>query len=114
MGRFIHFISTLFYVFLAGIILALSIVPLTELETSGVISQKVPTGIQRMYQVANSYHLVSGYGLFRVMTGDGGRPELIIEGSNDVKTWKPYIFRYKPDDLYKAPRFNSKFFLFDS
>lgn len=63
-----------------------------------------------MYSVANKYHLMSGYGLFRVMTGDGGRSELIIEGSDDIRAeiWKPYHFRYKPGDLYQAPRFNSK------
>jgi len=36
------------------------------------------------------------------MTGVGGRPEVIIEGSNDLKEgWKEYDFLYKPGNLYR-------------
>ncbi len=34
------------------------------------------------------------------------RQELHIEGSYDGKTWYAYRFRYKPNDVYQAPRFN--------
>ena len=33
------------------------------------------------------------------MTGVGGRPEVIVEGSNDQKKWKAYEFLYKPGKL---------------
>jgi hypothetical protein len=46
-------------------------------------------------------HLVSGYGLFAVMTTT--RPEIIVEGSNDGQTWQSYEFRDKPGDLRRAP-----------
>ncbi len=49
------------------------------------------------------FHLVNRYGLFAVMTTT--RPEIIIEGSNDQKTWRPYEFRYKPGDLSRRPGF---------
>ena len=31
------------------------------------------------------------------------RPEISIEGSNDSVDWQPYIFRYKPGPLNRAP-----------
>ena len=31
------------------------------------------------------------------------RPEISIEGSNDGAEWQPYIFRYKPGPLNRAP-----------
>lgn len=39
------------------------------------------------------------------MTGVGGRPEVIIEGSNDMKDWKEYHFLYKPGNLTERPVF---------
>jgi hypothetical protein len=41
------------------------------------------------------------YGLFAVMTTS--RIELVIEGSNDGRTWRPYEFRYKPGRLDRRP-----------
>ncbi len=35
------------------------------------------------------------------------RPEIVIEGSDDRTTWKPYEFRWKPGDLSRPPRFNT-------
>ena len=43
------------------------------------------------------------------MTGVDGRPELVIEGSNNLETgWKEYHFVYKPGKLNEAPKFLSK------
>jgi hypothetical protein len=41
------------------------------------------------------------YGLFAVMTTS--RIELVIEGSNDGRTWSAYEFRYKPGRLDRRP-----------
>jgi len=46
-------------------------------------------------------HSFNSYGLFAHMTVS--RPEIIIEGSNDGKTWLPYEFKYKPGDIHRAP-----------
>ncbi|HTL29499.1 MAG TPA: lipase maturation factor family protein [Tepidisphaeraceae bacterium] len=46
---------------------------------------------------------VNSYGLFRVMTRQ--RPEIIVEGSADGETWKPYIFKWKAGPLDRAPGF---------
>lgn len=62
--------------------------------------------IEKSYIMLEPYHLTNSYGLFRRMTGVGGRPELIIYGSMDGKTWQEYILPYKPQDLSRAPRFN--------
>lgn len=37
------------------------------------------------------------------MTGVGGRPELIISGSNDLEKWHEYTFNYKPGNLASPP-----------
>ena len=47
----------------------------------------------------------NSYGLFSVMTTK--RPEIIIEGSNDGVNWKPYHFRWKPDEPDRRPRFTT-------
>ena len=118
-GRIIHSMMTMFYIIICAAILAISIVPLAELDTTGYhMKSSVPIEIRHWYHNAQHYHLVSSYGLFRTMTGDGGRPELIIEGSNNanaadgsVGDWRPYYFRYKPVDLYRAPTFLGKMFI---
>jgi lipase maturation factor 1 len=61
-----------------------------------------PESIQQLYGVVEPFQLVSGYGLFRVMTKS--RPEIIIEGSADGVEWQPYEFKWKPGDLHQPPR----------
>ncbi len=46
---------------------------------------------------------INGYGLFRHMTTS--RPEIIIEGSDDGRDWRPYAFKWKPGDLNRPPGF---------
>jgi hypothetical protein len=46
---------------------------------------------------------LNDYGLFAIMTTD--RPEILVEGSRDGETWRPYRFRWKPGDLDRRPRF---------
>ena len=48
-----------------------------------------------------SFRIVNGYGLFRVMTKD--RDEIVIEGSADGIDWLPYEFKWKPGDVMRAP-----------
>ena len=44
-------------------------------------------GVRRAYEAVDRYQLVNSYGLFRRMTGVGGRPEVVIEASMDRVTW---------------------------
>src|SRR5205823_2224920 len=48
------------------------------------------------------FRFANRYGLFAVMTP--ARYEIEFQGSLDGKTWTPYPFRYKPQDLAEAPR----------
>jgi lipase maturation factor 1 len=47
------------------------------------------------------FRIAYRYGLFAVMTH--GRYEIEFQGSRDGKTWIAYPFRYKPQDVMKAP-----------
>ncbi len=64
---------------------------------------KVPDFIKKAFGHMQSFQLVGNYGLFAVMTTT--RPEIIIEGSADGKTWRAYSFHWKPGPLDRAPRF---------
>lgn len=48
------------------------------------------------------FHLVNRYGLFAIMTT--ARYEIVIEGSEDGKTWKEYLCWYKPSEITRRPR----------
>jgi lipase maturation factor 1 len=45
--------------------------------------------------------IANRYGLFAVMTP--ARYEIELQGSADGRTWQPYAFRYKPQDLDEPP-----------
>jgi len=51
-------------------------------------------------RVLSPFRLVSSYGLFAVMTTE--RYEILFFGSEDGVRWKPFTFRYKPDDPEKS------------
>jgi predicted DCC family thiol-disulfide oxidoreductase YuxK len=59
--------------------------------------------VQKIASFFAPYQLVGSYGLFAVMTKTRG--EITVEGSRDGKEWKAYVFRYKPGDLKRRPRF---------
>ncbi len=47
----------------------------------------------------DSLEVINSYGLFAVMTTT--RPEIVLEGSNDLVHWTEYSFRFKPGDVHK-------------
>ena len=53
-------------------------------------------------RILELYHVASVYGLFANMTH--ARYEIEFQGSLDATNWTAYPFRYKPQDLKKAPR----------
>jgi lipase maturation factor len=75
----------IFYVTMAELIWMFSPLPLPT----------APVAALEPFRIANRY------GLFGVMTR--GRYEIEFQGSDDGKTWVAYPFRYKPQDLDKAP-----------
>ncbi|XP_031567150.1 lipase maturation factor 2-like, partial [Actinia tenebrosa] len=81
-------------------IFAISLVPYTDIDYA--TQQKVWPLIKRLKHKTDYLELVHAYGLFRSMTGVGGRPEVIVEGSNSLEgPWKEYDFLYKPGILDK-------------
>jgi hypothetical protein len=60
-----------------------------------------PRPLAAIYLRVEPFHIVNGYGLFRVMTKE--RNEIVIEGSADGVTWQPYEFKWKPGDVMRAP-----------
>jgi lipase maturation factor 1 len=63
-----------------------------------------PAIAQTVDSIFEPLHMVSGYGLFAVMTTQ--RDEIVIEGSSDGADWREYEFRYKPGDLGRRPPWN--------
>ena len=68
-----------------------------------LVDQQPPQWVNDFTNFVRPTHAFNSYGLFRVMTKT--RPEIIIEGSLDGSTWRPYSFRYKPTDPGQSPRF---------
>jgi hypothetical protein len=62
-----------------------------------------PGWLVRALDAAGALRSVNTYGLFAIMTTR--RPEIIIEGSDDGATWKPYEFKWKPGDVTRRPAF---------
>lgn len=63
--------------------------------------RNLPRPMQEVLRVSMRFGSINNYGLFRSMTTR--RPEIIIEGSNDRRTWKAYEFKWKPGDLNRPP-----------
>jgi predicted DCC family thiol-disulfide oxidoreductase YuxK len=59
--------------------------------------------IMALHGWLSPFRSINSYGLFAVMTPD--RPEIIVEGSNDGRSWKPYEFPWKPGALDRRPAF---------
>ncbi|XP_075713713.1 lipase maturation factor 2 [Rhinoderma darwinii] len=80
---------------------AVSLVPYTyiDFESNGQLWPSV----HRMFKAVDEYQLVNSYGLFRRMTGVGGRPEVVVEGSYDKETWTEIEFMYKPGNVSAPP-----------
>jgi len=56
---------------------------------------------EKPVELLEPFRITNRYGLFAVMTH--ARCEIEFQGSRDGKTWLAYLFRYKPQDVTKAP-----------
>jgi hypothetical protein len=65
----------------------------------------VPDGMESLLSDLEPLRTFNSYGLFAVMTKE--RPEILLEGSADGATWRPYEFRWKPGALDRRPRFTT-------
>ena len=92
------------------LILSILQVPLSTLDAT--FYQTVPKGVHETYSIFNKYAICNHYGLFRRMTGVGGRPEVVLEGTDSLEgDWKELEFFYKPGNVSKSPPFVSKLHL---
>ena len=67
------------------------------------LNDLMPT-VQVLMDATRQLNIVHSYGLFRSMTGVGGRPEIVIEGADSASgPWTEYNFLYKPGNVSKAP-----------
>ncbi|KAJ8411208.1 hypothetical protein AAFF_G00172140 [Aldrovandia affinis] len=82
---------------------ALSVVPYTFIDYQS--NSHIWPGVRKAYESLDRYQLVNSYGLFRRMTGVGGRPEVVIEGSMDKETWTEIEFMFKPGNVSAPPFF---------
>lgn len=57
-----------------------------------------------LVQVTSAFSLINNYGPFAIMTTE--RPEIIVEGSIDGKSWQTYQFKYKPVNLDQHLKWN--------
>ena len=55
-----------------------------------------------VFQYLIAFRIVNPYGLFIGMTTS--RPEIVVEGSDDGVSWKPYEFKYKAGEPRRPPR----------
>lgn len=95
-----HSEPTSFYL---DIVLSATGILLIGLQAMRVWDQFLPNqSIKRALYWLHPFHLANRYGIFAVMTT--ARYEIIIEGSDDRQTWKEYIFRYKPSEITRRPR----------
>jgi len=88
----------------ALLMFAVSLYTLTAVDR--VVQRSLPKMFVNLYRDTAYLELTNAYGLFRSMTGVGGRPELVIIGSNSLEgPWKEYNFLYKPGNVYQPPPF---------
>jgi len=98
-------IMVLIYCLLGSAMFGLSL-PSYSGQLDRATYDRVPKIFKQWDRRLGSLHLTSSYGLFRRMTGVGGRPEVIVEGSDDLHgPWLEYEFLYKPGNVSKAPTF---------
>ncbi|KAK7486421.1 hypothetical protein BaRGS_00022345 [Batillaria attramentaria] len=95
-------VQSLFFAAVAATMFSLSLVP--HFAVHKPPQQSLPEEVLSLHSHTRPFHLVSSYGLFRRMTGVGGRPEVIVEGSFEKDSgWKEYNFLYKPGNVSARP-----------
>ena len=83
--------------------LSLPLIALGAADLMQRLHRAPPRPLRWLESRARNLRLVSTYGLFAVMTTE--RPELSLEGSDDGRTWREYVLRYKPGPTGRGQRF---------
>lgn len=85
---------------LALVVAILSVVPMAQRLGAAAL---VPGPLRDLHARLDPLRSFNAYGLFATMTTR--RPEIVVEGTLDGVTWRPYSFRWKPGDPTAPPRF---------
>jgi hypothetical protein len=82
---------------------ALLTVPVSFLNLTAGLDLPMPGSplVLPMARLIAPLRSVNSYGLFAVMTTT--RDEIVMEGSDDGRSWREYEFRYKPGDQRRRP-----------
>jgi hypothetical protein len=97
----------------AAFLCALVVLPLSVLgflamwRPDWIRAARVPARVTQIEAAAEPFRSVNRYHLFAQMTGV--RDEVVIEGTSDGQTWRPYVFRWKPQDPRRGPAFIAPF-----
>jgi hypothetical protein len=85
------------------VVVAVVTVPVSAVAFAGRAGIALPVWpiVEPLADAIAPFRSVNTYGLFAVMTTE--RPEIIVEGSDDGITWRPYEFAYKAGDMYRRP-----------
>ena len=102
-GLPIHPASNLADVLSVAVALLVLLLSLDSAATLFRLGVSWPHPIVKLFDWLEPWRLVNSYGLFAVMTT--ARPELVVEGSEDGRTWEEYEFRWKPGDVRRSPGF---------
>jgi len=87
------------------VLLAAFILLVSGAETTARIfgTRVLPHPLLGLLRCASPLRTVNSFGLFAVMTTT--RPEIVVEGSAEGRTWLPYEFKWKPGDPKRQPAF---------
>ncbi|TNN14381.1 Lipase maturation factor 2 isoform 2 [Schistosoma japonicum] len=86
--------------FIGLAVLMSSLVPFASLNPT----IQLPSQNLQVYKHLQPYYITNSYGLFRRMTGVGGRPELILEAASNLNgPWSEYAFNFKPGRVDGRP-----------
>lgn len=108
MRKVISSFCVVFMSLVAVTIFCITLVPYTDMHRETQMA--VPQSFVKWHRQTRELNIFNAYGLFRSnnpndtltdrMTGVGGRPEVIVEGSNDLEgEWQELNFLFKPGDV---------------
>jgi hypothetical protein len=86
-----------------GAALLLAVLTFLPMAVRMAGADALPAPARRALDLLAPLRSFNAYGLFADMTTL--RPEIVIEGSDDGDTWRPYEFRWKPGDPARRPEF---------
>lgn len=97
-SKILGIVSTVFYTLIAVLLFFSNAVPLASLHPAS--NSTVSPSVRVVYNRLHKLHAVNQYGLFSKMAGVDGRPEIILEGADNIEgPWKEYNFLYKPGNV---------------